>query len=120
MFNKKKIDVLPSSHGNVKYQSIKASQHIKTNKMNCSFDHTGIDEFGYEEFNVKGGRTCPTCKGTGRIAKEQEEELVALIPYNDQRLRPSRTKLYVIIAVIVCLVASGSTLFFILPRYFSF
>ena len=29
----------------------------------------GIDEFGYVEFNGKGGRTCPTCKGTGRIAK---------------------------------------------------
>ena len=37
-------------------------------KYTCPFIG-GIDEFGYVEFNGKGGRTCPTCKGTGRIAK---------------------------------------------------
>lgn len=98
----------------------KIASYGSINKMTCSsnssFDHSGIDEFGYVEFNGKGGRTCPTCKGTGRIAKEQEEELVALIPYNDQRLKPSRTKLYVMIAIFVCLVGSGLALFFVLPR----
>ncbi|KAK2522313.1 Tmem106a [Columba livia] len=35
---------------------------------------------------------CPTCQGTGRIPREQERQLVALIPYGDQRLKPRRTK----------------------------
>lgn len=111
------FNTLPDKQKISSYGSINASVG---NKMNCSsnssFDHSGIDEFGYVEFNGKGGRTCPTCKGTGRIAKEQEEELVALIPYNDQRLKPSRTKLYVMIAIFVCLVGSGLALFFVLPR----
>ncbi|XP_078486570.1 transmembrane protein 106B isoform X1 [Ciona intestinalis] len=77
---------------------------------------TGSDEFAYVEFSGKDGRTCPTCKGTGRIAKEQEDELVALIPYNDQRLKPRRTKCYVVLAIIICLIACGLTLFFLLPR----
>ncbi|XP_040187504.1 transmembrane protein 106A isoform X2 [Rana temporaria] len=48
--------------------------------------------------------TCPTCRGIGRIPRGQERELVALIPYSDQRLKPRRTKCYVCIAVISCLV----------------
>uniref|UniRef100_H2Z2P7 Transmembrane protein 106A n=1 Tax=Ciona savignyi TaxID=51511 RepID=H2Z2P7_CIOSA len=76
----------------------------------------GSDEFAYVEFSGKDGRTCPTCKGTGRIAKEQEDELVALIPYNDQRLKPPRTKYYVILAILICLLGCGLTLFFLLPR----
>ncbi|CAK8671303.1 unnamed protein product [Clavelina lepadiformis] len=76
----------------------------------------GLDDFGYVEFSGKDGRTCPTCHGTGRIAKHHEDELVALIPYNDNRLKPSKTKYYVLLAVVVCLVACGLTLFFLLPR----
>lgn len=49
--------------------------------------------------------TCPTCRGIGRIPRGQEKELVALIPYSDQRLKPRRTKCYVCITVITCLVA---------------
>ena len=30
---------------------------------------TNADDFDYVEFSGKGGRTCPTCQGTGRIAK---------------------------------------------------
>lgn len=45
-------------------------------------------------FDFKSGSVqavCPTCHGTGRIPKGQEDELVALIPYNDKRLKPRRT-----------------------------
>lgn len=76
----------------------------------------GTSDFGYEEFSGKDGKTCPTCKGTGRISKHQEEELVALIPYHDSRLKPRRTKLYVALAILCCLVVMGLVLFFILPR----
>ncbi|MGH0124522.1 UNVERIFIED_CONTAM: hypothetical protein FKN15_074120 [Acipenser sinensis] len=46
----------------------------------------------------------------------QENQLVALIPYSDQRLRPRRTKLYVTVSVMVCLLLSGLALFFLFPR----
>ncbi|XP_043537953.1 transmembrane protein 106C-like isoform X2 [Chiloscyllium plagiosum] len=43
-------------------------------------------------------------------------ELVALIPYSDQRLQPQRTKLYVFISIFVCLLISGLVVFFLFPR----
>ncbi|KAJ0066472.1 hypothetical protein NL108_013499, partial [Boleophthalmus pectinirostris] len=46
----------------------------------------------------------------------QENQLVALIPYSDQRLRPSRTKLYVTLSVALCLLLSGLAVFFLFPR----
>ncbi|ETE56474.1 hypothetical protein L345_17815, partial [Ophiophagus hannah] len=46
----------------------------------------------------------------------QENQLVALIPYSDQRLRPRRTKLYVTASVIGCLLLSGLAVFFLFPR----
>uniref|UniRef100_A0A8C3BKV7 Transmembrane protein 106A n=1 Tax=Cairina moschata TaxID=8855 RepID=A0A8C3BKV7_CAIMO len=59
---------------------------------------------------------CPTCQGTGRIPREQEEQLVALIPYGDQRLKPRRTKLYVCLAVTICLLMTSLSIFFLFPR----
>ncbi|XP_019959885.1 transmembrane protein 106A-like [Paralichthys olivaceus] len=59
---------------------------------------------------------CPTCQGTGRIRRGQESKLVAVIPCNDQRLRPRHTKLYVAVSVGVCLLVSALVLFFLFPR----
>ncbi|NXX97060.1 T106A protein, partial [Centropus bengalensis] len=59
---------------------------------------------------------CPTCRGTGRIPREQEKQLVALIPYGDQRLKPRRTKLYVCLAVTICLLTTSLSIFFLFPR----
>ncbi|XP_068923674.1 transmembrane protein 106A isoform X4 [Petaurus breviceps papuanus] len=60
--------------------------------------------------------TCPTCQGTGEIPGELEKQLVALIPYGDQRLKPRRTKLYVSLAVLTCLLMSTLIFFFLFPR----
>ncbi|XP_073418728.1 transmembrane protein 106A isoform X2 [Dendrobates tinctorius] len=60
--------------------------------------------------------TCPTCRGTGRIPRGQEKELVALIPYSDQRLKPRRTKLYVALAVSCCILVFFLVVFFLYPR----
>nr|XP_039273630.1 transmembrane protein 106B-like [Styela clava] len=76
----------------------------------------GERDFGYIEFDGSDGKTCPTCQGTGRISRRQEDELVALIPYHDKRLKPRRTTMYVMLAIIVCLIICGLILFFILPR----
>ncbi|NWW48945.1 T106A protein, partial [Pedionomus torquatus] len=59
---------------------------------------------------------CPTCRGTGRVPGEQEKQLVALIPYGDQRLKPRRTKLYVCLAVTICLLTTSLGIFFLFPR----
>uniref|UniRef100_A0A668ARL8 Transmembrane protein 106A n=1 Tax=Myripristis murdjan TaxID=586833 RepID=A0A668ARL8_9TELE len=59
---------------------------------------------------------CPTCQGTGRIPRGQESKLVAVIPCNDQRLKPRHTKLYVAVSVAVCLLVSSLVLFFLFPR----
>lgn len=41
---------------------------------------------------------------------------MAVIPCNDQRLKPRHTKLYVAMAVVVCLSVSFLVLFFLFPR----
>ncbi|KAG7246374.1 hypothetical protein CRUP_013311, partial [Coryphaenoides rupestris] len=75
-----------------------------------------IAQFPYVEFTGRDSITCPTCQGTGRIPSEQVNELVALIPYSDQRLQPQRTKLYVVLSTVVCLLASALVAFFLFPR----
>ncbi|XP_015255629.1 PREDICTED: transmembrane protein 106B-like [Cyprinodon variegatus] len=51
-----------------------------------------VSQFPYVEFTGRDSVTCATCQGTGRIPRGQENQLVALIPYSDQRLRPRRTR----------------------------
>ncbi|OWF39349.1 transmembrane protein 106B-like [Mizuhopecten yessoensis] len=65
---------------------------------------------------LRGSVPCPTCRGNGSIPKEQEGQLVALIPLKDKRLKPRRTYLYVCLAVFLCLTAAGLLLFFMFPR----
>lgn len=71
--------------------------------------------YGAMDNNLTGD-TCPTCLGTGRIPQGQENHLVAVIPCNDRRLKPSRTKLYVCISIVICLLVCCLVLFFLFPR----
>ncbi|XP_016040707.1 transmembrane protein 106C [Erinaceus europaeus] len=75
-----------------------------------------IAQFPYVEFTGRDSVTCLTCQGTGFIPTEQVNELVALIPHSDQRLRPQRTKQYVLLSVLLCLLASGLVVFFLFPH----
>ncbi|XP_062975757.1 transmembrane protein 106C isoform X2 [Elgaria multicarinata webbii] len=75
-----------------------------------------IARFPYVEFTGQDSITCPSCQGTGCIPMEQVNELVALIPYHDQRLKPQRTKLYVLVSVLLCLLVSGLVVFFLFPH----
>ncbi|XP_049637850.1 transmembrane protein 106A [Suncus etruscus] len=63
--------------------------------------------------------TCPTCQGSGEIPRELEKQLVALIPYGDQRLKPRRTKLFVSLAVLISLVTTSFLFFVLYPRSIS-
>lgn len=60
--------------------------------------------------------TCPTCQGSGVIPPELEKQLVALIPYGDQRLKPRRTKLFVFLAVLISLVTTSLLSFVLFPH----
>uniref|UniRef100_A0A8C4RAF9 Transmembrane protein 106B n=1 Tax=Eptatretus burgeri TaxID=7764 RepID=A0A8C4RAF9_EPTBU len=59
---------------------------------------------------------CPTCNGTGRIGSERANELVALIPCSDKRLKPRRLTFYIIISIVACMVLCSLIVFFIYPR----
>lgn len=71
---------------------------------------------GYSTDETSSGKRCPSCHGTGRISKDQEEHLVAVIPYDDKRLQPSKTKRYVSMAVLICLAGFAITIFLFWPR----
>uniref|UniRef100_A0A3B4B3U2 Uncharacterized protein n=1 Tax=Periophthalmus magnuspinnatus TaxID=409849 RepID=A0A3B4B3U2_9GOBI len=72
--------------------------------------------YGTLDEQCAGDTTCPTCRGTGRIPRGLDDQLVAVIPCNDKRLKPSRTKLYVCISTALCLLISCLVLFFLFPR----
>ncbi|EPB78733.1 hypothetical protein ANCCEY_02123 [Ancylostoma ceylanicum] len=63
-----------------------------------------------------GSVPCPSCKGTGRIPKEMEETLVALIPLNDDRLKPKRTWFWVLIGIAMCTLLASGAIFMLVPR----
>lgn len=63
-----------------------------------------------------GSVPCPSCKGTGRIPKEMEETLVALIPLNDDRLKPKRTWFWVLIGIGMCTLLASGAIFMLVPR----
>lgn len=54
---------------------------------------------GYTEL-IGGSVPCPSCSGSGFIPKELESTLVALIPLNDERLKPKRT--WVFLKEVLC------------------
>jgi LEA14-like dessication related protein len=62
---------------------------------------------------------CPTCKGSGRIRRDQEDALVALIPVSDSRLKPKRIWLWVLITFVVCIIVSSVLIALLAPREIS-
>ncbi|KAI6174876.1 hypothetical protein M3Y97_00970100 [Aphelenchoides bicaudatus] len=70
---------------------------------------------GYTEL-IGGTVPCPSCSGSGFIPKELESTLVALIPLNDERLKPKRTWRYILLWVVLCFLIGGSVIFFLMPR----
>ncbi|XP_058930053.1 transmembrane protein 106B [Kogia breviceps] len=102
------------------YDGVTSTENMRNGLVNSEVHNDGrsgdVSQFPYVEFTGRDSVTCPTCQGTGRIPRGQENQLVALIPYSDQRLRPRRTKLYVMASVFVCLLLSGLAVFFLFPR----
>ncbi|KAG8519872.1 Transmembrane protein 106B, partial [Galemys pyrenaicus] len=103
------------------YDGLTSTENIRNGLINSEVHNEDtrngdVSQFPYVEFTGRDSVTCPTCQGTGRIPRGQENQLVALIPYSDQRLRPRRTKLYVVVSVFVCLLLSGLAVYFLFPR----
>ncbi|XP_072029213.1 transmembrane protein 106B-like [Amphiura filiformis] len=90
----------------------------RTSGNGSTSSSSGSPDFGYEE--LSNGLTCPTCQGTGKIPRGQEHDLVALIPYRDERLKPRRTVLYVCLAVFICMAIAGVLCAFLIPRPITF
>ncbi|MED6251332.1 hypothetical protein ATANTOWER_028610, partial [Ataeniobius toweri] len=75
-----------------------------------SCEVTGHGTTGAQQWDRSGSR------GTGRIPRGQQDQLLAVIPCNDVRLQPRRTKLYVCISMVICLLLCCLILFFFFPR----
>lgn len=90
-------------------------QDSSDNNIDVNGPRTPQEVAGYVEF-FPSTVPCPSCRGSGRIPKGLEEQMVALIPLNDNRLKPRRTWLYVSIAVTVCIAGAALMTYFLLPR----
>uniref|UniRef100_A0A0K0EYS0 Transmembrane protein 106A (inferred by orthology to a human protein) n=1 Tax=Strongyloides venezuelensis TaxID=75913 RepID=A0A0K0EYS0_STRVS len=83
------------------------TSNITTQNNTMSSDYTEL---------MNGSVPCPSCNGSGRIPKEMEETLVALIPVNDARLKPKRTCIWVSIGIGICLLLASAAIFMLVPR----
>jgi len=87
-------------------------------------DETALlhESLHYEELvnPSRNSVTCQTCNGLGRIPRERTNELVALVPYNDERLKPKNTKLIIFSIVTFLLILFGASAIFVLPRSIEF
>ncbi|XP_028577351.2 transmembrane protein 106C [Podarcis muralis] len=104
------------SVGTSSYSSRRQQREEDNDLLDNKDREEDIARFPYVEFTGRDSITCPSCQGTGCIPTEQVNELVALIPYHDQRLKPQRTKLYVLVSVLLCLLVSGLVVFFLFPH----
>jgi len=64
-------------------------------------------------FSGNGMITCPSCRGSG--VKDASTDLVALIPYSDERLKPRFTKCKILFALLVCAVLLSVSTYIFLP-----
>lgn len=75
------------------------------------------DDYLWERNNTQSDDIqCPSCRGRGKIPREQESQMVAIIPIRDKRLKPRRTWLWVILTLFVCALLAGLLSFFLIPR----
>lgn len=59
-------------------------------------------------------RQCPTCRGSGIVSKSPG--LVALIPFDDHRLKRRHTFLWILLTIITCGLIGTAALAILLPR----
>jgi len=86
--------------------------------------HRALEEstLNYEELvnPSRNSITCPTCSGLGRLPKTSTNELVALVPYNDERLKPRRTKCLLFGGMVIATFIFSFLTFALIPRSVTF
>jgi hypothetical protein len=87
----KRVDIPSSLVGPCRVQAVEGQDLFPR----VCFDTTSHNEFDFTEL---------------------ESTLVALIPLNDERLKPKRTWRYILIWVIICFLVGGSVIFVLMPR----
>ena len=93
------------------------------NDENLLLQHRQLeDSLNYEELvnPSRNSITCPTCSGLGRLPKTSTNELVALVPYNDSRLKPRRTKCLLFAGMSIAAIIFTTLLFALVPRSVTF
>ncbi|XGW21916.1 hypothetical protein V3C99_004685 [Haemonchus contortus] len=100
------------------HETLREEQNTPENDRNHANDMASNSRSLHSDYTelMGGSVPCPSCKGTGRIPKEMEETLVALIPLNDDRLKPKRTWFWVLIGIAVCAVLASGAIFMLVPR----
>merc|ERR1712142_793522 len=90
--------------------------------MSALYDYHLEGLGGYQEFDRYPGEEtvyvdCPTCRGKGRINTSSEKnQLISLVPFSDERLKPKRTISHVIITIAAVFLLTFLITFFIYPR----
>ncbi|KAL5265152.1 hypothetical protein ACHWQZ_G006036 [Mnemiopsis leidyi] len=64
-------------------------------------------------FSGDGMIQCPSCRGSG--VRDVSTDLVALIPYSDERLKPRHTKCKISLALLLCSIIIGTMTYIFLP-----
>lgn len=68
-----------------------SSIHLNLKILNKPMEYHYLKKNQYERIITV---TCPTCLGKGKLSQSEAEKNVALIPAQDKRLKPRRTKRY--------------------------
>lgn len=90
--------------------------------MSALYDYQLEGLGGYQEFDRYPGEEtvyvdCPTCRGKGRINMSSEKnQLISLVPFSDERLKPKQTTRHVIITIAAVFLLTFLITFFIYPR----
>ena len=66
------------------------------------------------ENNSTHHQRCPTCQGTGLVT--ETPGLVALIPFDDARLKRRHTFLWILLTILFCTLAASAAIAVLLPR----
>jgi hypothetical protein len=66
------------------------------------------------ENSTHNNRQCPTCQGTGLVTTTPG--LVALIPFDDVRLKRRHTFLWIVLTIVFCTIIASAVIATILPR----
>jgi len=100
------------------YDTLREQKSSSSAGSVSSFRRAGRGRVWNTGIREDGTATCPSCDGIGKVPEDKKKHLVALIPADDERLKPSNTKSWVSLSVAVSLLAAFLAFYFVYPRSF--